>query len=161
MTELRVRDLACACRIFMDLAYPDGAGTIPEPKLPFYDLGPERSLIELLPPAPVSVGVSKTLSRNAGGSFGYEFRLGSASYPHLKLRVQTMDLHDREVWVYSVDTHDGFHRATAALNPEEAEQWRTLVERNRAAKRAIEQALAHAGFLTPTAVLTVDLTAAS
>ena len=93
MNELSTRELAVACRIFMDLAYPEGVRTIPEFKLPFFEMTAEHSLIEFLPPAPRSVGVSKTLSRNAGGMFGYEFRLGSATYPHLKLRVQSMDLH--------------------------------------------------------------------
>jgi hypothetical protein len=156
-----MRDLARACRIFMDLAYPDGARSIPEFKLSYYEMTAERSLVEYLPPAPLSVGVTKTLSRNAGGMFGYEFRLGSASYPHLKLRVQSMDLHDREVWVYSVDTHDGFCRVTQNLSPEDAQQWKTLVEHNRGLKRAIEQALAKTGFLTPTALLRFDLTPAS
>lgn len=160
VTELATRDLGAACRIFMDLAYPDGARTIPANKLPFYEMPAERSLVELLPPAPLSVGVSKTLSRNVGGSFGYEFRLGSLTYPHLKLRVETMDLHEREVWVYSVDTHDGFGRAAQMIEAD-AIEWRALVERNRQLKLAIEQALAKAGYLTPAAVLRFDLTSVS
>ncbi len=158
---LSTRDLAGACRIFMDLAYPDGARTIPEFKLPYYEMTAERSLIEFLPPAPLSVGVSKTLSRNAGGMFGYEFRLGCAGYQHLKLRVQSMDLHDCEVWVYSVDTHDGFSTIKQHLSPDDAQKWKALVEQNRNLKHAIEQALATSGYLTPTALLRFDLTPAS
>jgi hypothetical protein len=161
VNELSTRDLASACRIFMDLAYPDGPRTIPEFKIPYYEMTPERSLVEFLPPAPLSVGVTKTLSRNAGGSFGYEFRLGCAHFPHLKLRVQSMDLHDREVWVFSVDTHDGFCQVTQNLGPEDAQKWKVLIEHNRALKYAIVQALANAGHLTPIALLRIDLTAVS
>jgi hypothetical protein len=161
VNELSTNDLAGACRIFMDLAYPDGPRTIPDFKVPYYEMTAERSLVEFLPPAPLSVGVTKTLSRNAGGMFGYEFRLGSADFPHLKLRVQSMDLHDREVWVYSVDTHDGFCQVTQNVSPEEAQKWKALVENNRGLKHAIERALANAGYLTPIALLRVDLTAAS
>jgi hypothetical protein len=159
--ELSTHDLAGACRIFMDLAYPDGPHTIPAFKLPYFEMTAERSLVEFLPPAPLSVNVTKTLSRNAGGSFGYEFRLGSAGYPHLKLRVQSMDLHDREVWVFSVDTHDGFCQVTQNLSPEEAQKWKALVEQNRALKHAIEKALANAGYMTPIALLRIDLTSVS
>ena len=161
VNELSTRDLAGACRTFMDLAYPEGPHTIPDFKLPYYQMTAERSLIEYLPPAPLSVGVTKTLSRNAGGSFGYEFRLGCARFQHLKLRVQSLDLRDREVWVYSVDTHDGFCHATQHLSPEDAQEWKALVEHNRALKHAIEKALANAGYLTPIALLRIDLTAAS
>lgn len=161
MNELSTRDLAGACRIFMDLAYPDGAHTIPDFKRPYYEMTAERSLVEYLPPAPQSVGVTKTLSRNAGGSFGYEFRLGCAGFPHLKLRVQSMDLREREVWVFSVDTHDGFCQATQNLSAEDAQKWKTLVEQNRTLKHAIEKALASAGHLTPIALLRIDLTAVS
>jgi hypothetical protein len=160
VNELSTRELAIACRIFMDLAYPDGARTIPDFKLPYYEMTAERSLVEFLPPAPLSVGVTKTLSRNAGGMFGYEFRLGGAAYPHLKLRVQNMDLHDREVWVYSVDTHDGFC-AVKYLSVEDAQKWKTIVEQNRALKHAIERSLADSGYFTPTALLRFDLTPVS
>jgi hypothetical protein len=39
-----------------------------------------------------------------------ELRLGSAHFPHLKLRVEKM--HDRQIarWVFMVDTHDKFPR---------------------------------------------------
>lgn len=157
VNALTTKDLAGACRTFMDLAYPGGPQTIPAFKLPYYEMSPEQSLIEFLPPAPKSVGVTKTLSRNA--VFGYEFRLGSAAYQHLKLRVQSMDLHDREVWVYSVDTHDGIGKLSGTLSPEDAQKWRTLMEQNRALKRDIESALGAAGYLTPIALLRFDLTA--
>jgi hypothetical protein len=161
VNELSTHDLAGACRTFMDLAYPDGARTIPDFKLPYYDMTGERSLVEFLPPAPLSVGVTKPLSRDlkGGGMFGYEFRLGCASYPHLKLRVQSMDLHDGEVWVYSVDTHDGFRQVRQNLSDEDAQKWKALVEHNRGLKHAIEQALGASGYLTPITLLRIDLSA--
>lgn len=158
VNTLTTNQLAPACRIFMDLAYPDGPASIPAYKLPYYEMSAEQSLIEFLPPAPKSVGVTKTLARN--GVFGYEFRLGSAGYQHLKLKVQTMDLHDREVWVYSVDTHDGIGKLTGTLSPEDAQKWRGLMEQNRVLKRDIETALGKAGYLTPVALLRFDLTVA-
>ena len=78
VNTLSTNALAGACRIFMDLAYPDGPRSIPAFKVPYYEMTAEHSLIEFLPPAPKSVGVTKTMSR--GGAFGYEFRLGSAAY---------------------------------------------------------------------------------
>jgi hypothetical protein len=75
------------------------------------------------------------------------------------LRVQQIELHDQYVWVFSVDTHDGFHRATQFLNGEEADAWRVLVENNRALKHQIEEALGQEGFLTPVRLLRIDLTA--
>ncbi len=161
VNELSTQDLAAACRIFMDLAYPEGPRTIPDFKMPYYEMTAERALVEFLPPAPLSVGVTKTIARNVGGMFGYEFRLGSATYPHLKLRVQAMDLHDREVWVYSVDTHDGFSHVTQNLAPEDAQQWKTLVEQNRSLKHRIEESLGQSGYMTPITLLRIDLTPAA
>jgi hypothetical protein len=69
-----------------------------------------------------------------------------------------MEVHDREVWVYSVDTHDTFYQATQNLSPEDAQAWKTITEHNRTFKNRIEQALAKAGYLTPVAILRIDLT---
>ena len=62
-----------------------------------------------------------------------------------------MDLHEREVWVYSVDTHDGIGKLAGTLSEEDAAKWKTLVDQNRALKRSIESALGKAGYLTPVA----------
>lgn len=158
MPQLTTQELASACRIFMDMAYPD-AQIIPTIKRFYYEMAPESPLADFLPPSKGALGVCQDLSRRAGGLVGYEFRLGSAVYSNLKLRIQLVDLHQREVWVYSVDTHDGFHQAPQYLSPDEAEAWRKLVEHNRLLKHQIEEALALAGFVTPTRLLRIDLTA--
>lgn len=159
MDPLTTQALADACRVFLTLAYPGGASTIPTSKRAYCDINAERALESYLPPSSGSAGVCQDLTTRAGGLVGYEFRLGSASYPHLKLRIQLVDLHDHKVWVYSVDTHDGFHHATKFLNDDEAAQWRKLVEHNRHLKHQIEEALGQSGFITPVGLLRIDLTA--
>jgi hypothetical protein len=158
---LPIQDLAQACRIFMELAYPEGADTIPANKRPYADLPIDASAADYLPPAPCAVAVCQDLSKLKGGLRGYEFRLGSSAHPHLKLRVQPMDFHDRDVWVFSVDTHDRFLLATPHLDPDEAQKFHDLMESNRQLKHQIEDALALAGFLTPKGMLQIDLTSAS
>jgi hypothetical protein len=152
------QDLAPACRIFLKYAYPDGVATIPAPKMPYYEIPTDHPIEEYLPPAKNAIGVCQDLSKTRGGVPGYEFRLGSATFPYLKLRIQTMDFHQREVWVYSVDTHDHFHQASQHLSAEDAAAWRKIIEQNRTLKQQIEEALAAAGFLTPKNLLKLDLT---
>lgn len=157
LDALTTQELAQACRIFLDLAYPDGPDTIPANKLPYYTIASDRPISDFLLPAPVAVGVCQDLSQKKGGLVGYEFRLGCASYPHLKLRIQVMNFHQREVRVYSVDTHDGFVEVHYH-SPDEAEIWRTMVDHNRVLKNRIEEALRLAGMLTPKYLLRLDLT---
>ncbi len=140
----------------MDLAYPAGADSIPIGKRPYYAITNDDPLADYLPPAKKSVGVCHELSQKTGGLRGYAFRLGSAAYPHLKLRVQFMTFHEREVRVYSVDTHDGFFDA-AQHTAEEIEIWRGKVQNNQALKHDIESALILAGYLTPLQLLQLDL----
>ena len=157
MNTISTQELAGACRIFMTLAYPEGPSTIPLSKRAYAEIAVDGCLADYLPPTPKALAVCQDLSR-AGGMHGYEFRLGSAAYPHLKLRVQLMDLHESPVWVYSVNTHDGFFHASSCLSAEEADAWKALVERNRSLKHQIETALAEAGYMTPVRLLRVDLT---
>lgn len=142
----------------MTLAYPGGAASIPANKQAYFNIAVDRAIEDFLPPSSTAACVCHDLSKRAGGLVGYEFRLGSAHYPHLKLRVQLVDCHEQKIWVFSVDTHDGFHRATQFLNHEEAAAWRELVERNRALKHQIEEELSRAGFITPVRLLRIDLT---
>ncbi len=159
METLTIRDLALACRLFMELAYPDGLETLPENKRLYHDIPVDGSIADYLPPAALAVGIGQDLSKLKGAVTGYEFRLGSAEHAHLKLRIQLMEFHGRSVWVYSVDTHDRFHQATQHLNAEEADAWRKLTESNCTMKHGIEEALAAAGFMTPIKLLRFDLTA--
>ena len=71
---------------------------------------------------------------------GYEFRLGSSRFPHLKLRAQLMEHAGSPVWVFTVDTHDGFSRSCPQPPPNhpEAAAWLELQEANRRLKHAIE-----------------------
>jgi hypothetical protein len=158
MPILPTQNLAQACRIFLNLAYPDGATSIPAPKLPYLTIGDDSCVEDYLPPAKCALGICQDLSKTKAGISGFEFRLGSATFPHLKLRIQTMDFQQREVWVYSVNTHDHFHPPSQTLSADDAEGWRQLIKQNRALKRRIEDAFAAAGLLTPTSILKLDLT---
>ena len=156
---LTMPDLAGACRCFMELAYPDGSKSIPDNKRPYFEMTAARSIADYLPPAAFAVGICQDLSKLKGGVRGYEFRLGSSIHPHLKLRVQLMSFHQRDVWVYSVDTHDRIVvKATKHLSVEHQAQWRELVDKNGLLKKEIEDALALAGYLTPRSLLRLDLT---
>ena len=154
-----VVELAQACRIFMDLAYPEGASTIPDSKRGYYEIGADHPLDELLPPGKTALGVCQQMPRRPGAALGYAFRLGSAAYPHLKLCVQPIPYHDRAVWVYSVDTHDGGPQLAKLIAGDDAKAWRAIVDQNRELKRKIESALSAAGFLTPNNLLQLDLAA--
>ena len=153
-----IQELANACRLFMELAYADGPDSIPSDKRAYYDIAANSSLADFLPPSPRAVAVCQDLSKVKGAAAGYEFRLGSLKHPHLKLRIQLKEVQARKVWVYSVDTHDHFLQATQHLSAAEAEAWKSLVEANRVLKHQIEEALAHAGFLTPINLLRLGLT---
>lgn len=158
MSFVTPTDLVTACRVFVALAYPGGAATIPTDKQNYLEISPDGTIDDFLPPSPAASPICVPLSKRPGGLVGYEFRLGSASYPHLKLRIQQIELHGQLVFVYSVDTHDGFDKATQFMNPEEIAKWRTLVDGNRRLKKEIEDALARAGFITPIRLLRIDLT---
>ena len=72
-----------------------------------------------------------------------------------------MDFHQREVWVFSVDTHDRLLLAMPHLDPTQCQKAREIVEQNCRLKQQIEDALSLAGFLTPKGVLKFDLTSAA
>jgi hypothetical protein len=143
----------------MELSYPDGPDSIPEAKRPYYNMTPENAIDDYLPPGAFAVGICQDLSKLKGAIPGYDFRLGSAAHPHLKMRVQRMTFHQREVWVFSVDTHDHFVLcAVKHISLEHAAAARSLVEQNGLLKHQIEDALALAGHLTPRSLLRLDLT---
>jgi hypothetical protein len=99
MTGLPTRLLGQACRTFLTLAYPEGEGSIPSSKCVYFHLPAEQPLESVLAPP-----VCQTLRTESGGLRGYALRLGSASYPHLKLQVVW---HEKSAaWVFAVDTHD-------------------------------------------------------
>ena len=137
----------------MELSYPDGPATIPERKRPYFDMMCDGRLADFIPPATLAAGLCQELK---GGVPGYEFRLGSSSHPHLKLRVQLMSVKEREVWVYSVDTHDRCVVEARHLSAEEQLQWVTLVKKNGDLKLEIEHALAAHGLMTQHGLLRLD-----
>src|SRR5438067_13307431 len=108
MQQLTNLLLARACRIFMALAYPEGLSSIPAKKRPYFDLPAEQPATAFLPPAACAVGVGQEVRGDNGTLCGYDLRLGSAGFPHLKLRVQLVMLNSHFAWVYLVDTPDDF-----------------------------------------------------
>jgi hypothetical protein len=159
MPELTTAQLGQACRLFMDLAYPGGPATIPVKKRLYYTIDPERPLRDFLPPAPEAAGIVQELSTRKDGPRGYEFRLGSAHFPHMKLRIQRMEQHGEQVLVFTVDTHDAFsrHCVQPPCDHPDAPQWLALQDTNRQLKDRIEDELEQAGFLTFKSLLRGDL----
>jgi hypothetical protein len=163
MTELSTAQLGRACSIFMELAYPSGIAAIPLKKRAYYVMDAGRPLADYVPPAPQAGGIAQELSSRKDGPRGYEFRLGSAHFPHLKLQVQLMEHHGNSVWVYTVDTHDAFSRTNPHPPPDhpEAAQWLALQDANRQLKDQIEDELIQAGFTTFKSLLRGDLNSSS
>jgi len=137
--------LGRACRIFLQLAYPAGVETIPAKRRVYLGLTTGEPLEEFLPPAPAAAGICQVLAPSGGRSRGYAFRLGSATFPHLKLQV--VDYDNGSALVFTVDTHDAF---LPGMNPDhpDAQAWRSLQESNRKLKEQIERAWEREGFTT-------------
>jgi len=150
MTPLDSELVGKACRVFMTLAYPKGESSIPARKLPYFAIGPSAPLADLLPPAEKATGIAREVTGPKGELSGYEFRLGSSHFAHLKLRVQWVDNQHGPSWIFMVDTHDHFPRLDTDAN--EAE-WRQLQQLNRQMKEQIEAALEQAGVTTPNKLL--------
>ena len=159
MTDLSTAQLRQACRIFMDLAYPEGPATIPIKKRAYYNMDSAQPLTDYLPPAPAAGGIAQDLSTRRGGASGYEFRLGCAGFIHLKLQAQRMEHQGGSVWVFSVDTHDAFSSTSIQppLDHPDAACWLAMQESNRQLKDQIEDELEQAGFLTFKSMLRGDL----
>src|SRR5437588_12833053 len=119
--------LARASRTFLLLAYPGGPSTIPPGKRVFLHLTPEQPLELLLVPP-----VCEVLRTPQGELRGYAFRLGSASYPHLKLQAISHD--SGTDWILAVDTHDALH---LDANHPDAACWKKLQTANRQLKEQI------------------------
>jgi hypothetical protein len=137
MQGLTTSLLAHACQTFLRLAYPEG--TVPEKCRRFLNLSPDTPLQTLL-----DLAVCERLpSRLDGSPRGYAFRLGSATFPHVKLQV----IWDEECasLVFAVDTHDAI---TLPSDHPDHEPLRALKERNRVLKETIERAWEQEGLLT-------------
>lgn len=146
MNGLTTAQLDQACRIFLDLAYPDGRHTIPPPKCALFSLPLDEPLETVL-----RSPLCHPLLARGGGIRGYALRLGSAAHPHLKLQIVA---HDDGSCVFSVDTHDAIH-----LDPRDPDRgrWSELQQSNRQLKEQIERAWEEAGLLTFNGLLRREL----
>ena len=145
--------LGQACRTFLRLAYPGGPHTIPAKKRIYYDLPLDRPVTNFLPPAAPD-DICQALPGAGEGVRGYAFRLGSAHFDHLKLKVQLIDYNHTTTWVFMVDTHDAM--PLPAGHPD-AQAWKTIQAANRTMKEIIEQALEKEGLVTFNSLLRCDL----
>jgi len=149
MAAVTTAQLARACRTFMARAYPGGAATIPAKKRIYFELPLDRPAADFLPPAPNAEGIVQVLSPEGGGN-GWAFRLGSAHFPHLKLKLQLVDHEGRTQCVFMVDTHDAFSKNNPqppADHPD-APAWLALQHQNRQLKEEIERDLEAEGLMT-------------
>jgi hypothetical protein len=146
--------LGQACRTFLRLAYPGGPHTIPAKKRIYYDLPLDRPVTDFLSPAPAAQDICQVLPRTGECIGGYAFRLGSAHFPNLKLKVQLIDYNHASTWVFMVDTHDAM--PLPAGHPD-APAWKNLQATNRTLKEIIEHALEKEGLVTFNSLLRCDL----
>lgn len=159
MHRLSTADVRQACRVFLDHAYPGGEAAIPQSCHCFYNIASDRPIEEVLPPHPFVGAIGRELRDNQGKLRGFAFRLGSASYPHLKLKIELVERDGGDVWIYSVDTHDAFSRESIYPPPDHPDcaNWLALQKSNRELKECIEQALEAAGLATFLGLLRADL----
>lgn len=151
--------LARACHTFLKLAYPGGPETIPAKRRIYFDLPVDEPVSNFLPPAPVAREICQVLPAQGGGVRGFAFRLGSAHFPNLKLKLQMIDYDNSTVWVFMVDTHDLFSRESHQPPPghPEASAWKELQNANRELKEQIEVAMEREGLVTFNSLLLGDL----
>lgn len=149
--------LGLACRIFLHLAYPEGSETIPVKKRVYLDLPQDQPVEDFLAP---NVGQEICQAIQQGNEVrGYALRLGSKHFPHLKLKVQQMDHNSSTTWIFTVDTHDAFSKAsfTPPEDHPDAQAWLTLQRTNRELKEQIEKAWQEVGITTFNSLLRSDL----
>jgi hypothetical protein len=155
MQELTTALLAQGCRIFMGYSYPEGSATIPEKKRAYYEMAADQPIGAFLPPAPCASGICQEFRSENGTLCGYAFRLGSAGFPHLKLRLQLVNLNNCPTWVFMVDTHDAFSKDHMFPPPDhqDAKAWLALQKTNRMLKEKIEAAFEQSGLATANSIL--------
>jgi hypothetical protein len=148
--DLSIDLLRRVCRVFLDIAYPDGPETIPASRLNYYRIPLDAVVRDYLPPAPAANGLVQAL---VGAQRGYTLRLGSAAFPFLRLTLQCIVHRGEAAWVCGVDTHDSWNR------PEhpDAAAWLDVQSANRDLKTRIEAAWDAAGLLTHNRLLRQEL----
>jgi hypothetical protein len=150
MQDLTTDLVGKACTIFLGLAYPNGAGTVPPKRRPYLALPPGLPLADFLREAPEARVLCQPVKDKDGNVIGCAIRLGSTTFPHLKLRIQRPAGDADGVWVFGVDTHDAFCADSLKPPPDhpDAEAWTRLQTANRHLKERIERAWDEAGLLT-------------
>jgi len=138
--------LSRAISIYCALAYPHG--TVPPSKRPYAEVCADQPLGRLLTPP-----LCQPVPGPTGGVRGYTFRLGSGTFPHLKLEVVDCG---NGLCVFGVDTHDAM-----CLPPDhpDAARLAELQASNRRLKEEIEAAWEAAGLLTFHSLLRAELAA--
>ncbi len=159
MTGLTTDLLSSACRIFLSLAYPAGEETVPEKRRLFAHLPPGQDVADYHARQPFAPASFQVIHDPDGIVRGYAIRLGSAPFPHLKLKVQWKSDRGRDMWIFAVDTHDAFSRDSKRPPPDhpDAEGWSRLQRTNAELKSRIERAWDEAGLLTFNGLLRREL----
>jgi hypothetical protein len=159
MQELSTDVVGQVCRVFLALAYPGGENTIPLKRHCYLTLPPGQSLVEFLQASTEARPFCERVVDAHGDHVGYTLRLGSAGFPHLKLRVSNVNPEGEAVWVFGVDTHDAYSATSYRPPPghRDAEPWARLQAANQRLKEEIERAWEEAGLLTFNGLLRSDL----
>jgi hypothetical protein len=155
MQGLTTDVLARACHAFMSLAYPGGPDTIPEERKTYYDLPRDRPVEDFLRDLPEAKRLCQSLTAEGGGCRGYALRLGSAHFPHLKLKLQLIDYDHSTIWVFMVDTHD--KALSVSSDHPDFQGIQALKAANLKLKERIEKALEREGLMTFPGLLRNDL----
>jgi hypothetical protein len=158
MDRLTTDLLREACRIFLPLAYPGDDNAIPDKKRCFLHLPAGESVSACLA-RDLAVSDCCQVLRKDGKQHALLVRLGCVHYAHLKLKVQRLDDEQGEIWVFAVDTHDGFSKTRSLPPPNhpDAPAWMHLQLQNGALKGQIEDAWEKAGLWTFKGLLRRDL----
>jgi len=159
MQQLTTQLLSRVCRIFLELAYPEGPATIPVKKRLYFEIPGDQSIEAFLPPSACAVGVCQTRKGDTGELCGYDFRLGSIDFQHLKLRLQLVNVNNVATLVAMVDTHDAFSKDASCPPAEhpDAKVWLEMQKANRALKEKIEAAFEQNNVATFNSILRDEL----
>jgi hypothetical protein len=121
-----------AISTYLQCAYPNGViPPVVQKRIAFDE---RRPLLESLGTAPFENYTAKAPFQCTV----YALRLGSASYPNLKMEIRPFP-HPLG-FVFWVNTHDEFVAVNSTMP--DADQWRDLVLRNRDLKQVVERAWA-------------------
>jgi hypothetical protein len=143
MSELTSALVGRACRIFLTLSYPGGEETIPAPRRHYLHVADTEPLEGVL-----ATPTCQSVADPAHGAC-YALRLGSATYPNLKMKI--VDCDRLGTWVFEVETHD--HMLPRDPYHADAARIAVLQAQNSALKERIEAAWEAAGVQTFNALL--------